>query len=55
MGNEGARQLTEENACHEQLPLLKDNNQELVHDAHRPHYNEMLDMFIPIPFWKKGT
>ena len=50
LGNEGARQLTEENANVEQLPLLKTNNQDLVYDGDTAFYSEIEAMFDPVPF-----
>lgn len=50
LGNEGARQSTEENANVERLPLLKTNNQDLVYDGDMAFYSEIEGMFQPIPF-----
>ena len=49
LGNEGARELTEENASRELVPYLKDN-QEFVHDDDSMFYIETKNMFRPIPF-----
>ena len=50
LGNEGARQLTEENANREIVPVLKDNNQELINADNSAFYSSTIEMFDQIPF-----
>ena len=42
LGNEGARQLTEENANREIVPVLKDNNQELINADNSAFYSSAI-------------
>ena len=50
LGNEAARQLTEENANQDIVPVLKDNNQELINPDNSAFYSSTLEMFDQIPF-----
>ena len=50
LGNEGARQLMEENADHEIVPVLKDDNQELINADNSAFYTSAVEMFEQIPF-----
>ena len=49
LGNEGARQLTEENAENEMVPVLQENNQELI-KPDSAFYVNAIEMFDQIPF-----
>ena len=49
LGNEGARQLTEENAENEVVPVLQENNQELI-KPDSAFYVNAIEMFDQIPF-----
>ena len=49
LGNEGARLLTEENAETEEVPVLQENNQELI-KPDSAFYVNAIEMFDQIPF-----
>ena len=49
LGNEGARELTEENAENEDVPVLQENNQELI-KPNSAFYVNAIEMFDQIPF-----
>ena len=49
LGNEGARELTEENSNRELVPLLTEKNQEIIYDDDSVFYVQTTDMFRPIP------
>ena len=49
LGNQGAQELSEENANREIVPYLKDNNQELINSDNSAFYTSAFEMFEQIP------